>query len=116
MSHVLVVASSPLIAETLIDWLSAQGHDTTVVTDFASAKPQLDTNPPDLLVAQVKLGEFNGMHLAIRSRDETPSIVIGAPDCVLQAEASRQKICYLAEPLEQGTFDATARQLCTRVH
>ena len=115
-SRVLVVAPSADVAETLTNWLSSAGHETTVVSDFASAKPQLDANPPDLLVAQVKLGAFNGLHLAIRARARllaTPSIVIGDADCVLEAEARQQHVCYLTEPLEEASFARSAREAMT---
>lgn len=120
MAHrVLVVASCPVVADTIAAWLASDGHETTVVSDFASAKPQLDANPPDLLIAQIKLGAFNGLHLAIRARarkQAIASIVIGDADSVLQAEARQQHVRYLTEPLEETTFSATAREAMIRVH
>jgi DNA-binding response OmpR family regulator len=118
-NRVLVVASCPVVADTLTAWLTSQGHDTTVVRDFASAKPQLDVNPPDLLIAQIKLGAFNGLHLAIRARarkQTIASIVIGDADRVLEEEARLQDVRYLTEPLEEASFSATAREVMVRVH
>jgi DNA-binding response OmpR family regulator len=117
--RVLVVASNPNVAETIADWSSSDGYDTQVLADFASAKPALDANPPDLLVAQVKLGPFNGLHLAIRARAQhrdTPAIVIGPPDSVLEAEARQQNVRYLTEPLEEAAFAQTAREMMRRIH
>lgn len=117
--RILVVASSPELAETLASWLSSAGHETRVLTDFVSAKPELDTHPPDLLVTQVKLGAFNGLHLAIRARHrhrDTPTIVIGDPDRVLEAEARHQDVRYLTQPLKETSFSETARELIDRIH
>lgn len=113
-ARVLVVASNPQMGETVVGWLTSAGHDTRLLSDFASAKPEIDADPPALLVAEVKLGAFNGLHLAIRARGRnrnTPSIVIGDPDRVLEAEARRQHVRYLTQPLEEATFSETARQM-----
>jgi DNA-binding response OmpR family regulator len=118
-NRVLVVASCPVFADTITAWLASDGHEATVVSDFASAKPELDANPPDLLVAQIKLGAFNGLHLAIRARarkQTIASIVIGDADCVLQEEARQQHVRYLTEPVEESTFAAMAREAMVRVH
>jgi DNA-binding response OmpR family regulator len=117
--RVLVVAPDPDVADTLIDWLSSQGHAAHVVTDFEAAKPELDGNPPDLLVTEVKLGAFNGLHLAIRARTspwDTPSIVIGDPDCVLEKDARNEHVRYLTQPLEESVFSETARQMIGSIH
>jgi DNA-binding response OmpR family regulator len=118
-NRVLVVASSPDVAATLTGWLTSEGHETTVVRDFASAKPELDANPPDLLIAQIKLGAFNGLHLAIRARARkqiVASIVIGDDDSVLQEEARQQDVRYLTEPLDETSFSAIAREAMIPIH
>jgi DNA-binding response OmpR family regulator len=114
--RILVVAANPALAETVVSWLSTAGHRASVVTDFASAKPELDAHPPDLLVTEIKLGAFNGLHLAIRSRATTPAIVIGDPDCVLEAEARQQQVQYLSLPLDETAFSRAAHDVIDAVH
>lgn len=106
-SRALVVAPTPEIAQSLVDWLSAHGHEVVLLNDFAAARQELDARPPSLLVTELKLGAFNGLHLTLRARARTPSvtaIVIGDADCVLQAEAREQHTRYLVRPFDERTF------------
>src|SRR5512134_2941623 len=72
--RVLVVAPHAEVANTVVGWLTSQGHQASLVKDFVSARSEIDANPPDLLVTEVKLGEFNGLQLAIRAHVHTPTI------------------------------------------
>lgn len=102
MARILVVSQDSAECTTLVEWLSAAGHSASVVSDFPHAKKQLDARPPDVLIANVKLGEYNGLHLAIRAKfapSPTPVIVVGPPDAVLRAEAERQHAGYLTIPV-----------------
>jgi len=106
-AHALVVAPTPEIAQRLVGWLSSHGHEVVLLNDFASARQELDARPPGLLVTELKLGAFNGLHLTLRARARFPSvsaIVIGDADCVLQAEARTQHTQYLVRPFDESTF------------
>ncbi|MGH9345656.1 MAG: hypothetical protein ACRD26_00175 [Vicinamibacterales bacterium] len=108
----LVVVTDPALGETLVDWLAQGGYGARVVRTFAAARAELDAAPPDLLVAQVKLEAYNGLHLAIRWRSrgaKTPVILIGDPDPVLQAEADRHHASYLTLPLDEALLLETVR-------
>lgn len=100
----LVVVTDPGLGESLADWLAKAGYTPRVVRSFAAARAELDGSPPDLLVAQVKLGAYNGLHLAIRARSrgsKMPLILVGDPDPVLQAEAARHHASYLTTALDE---------------
>jgi len=110
--RVLVVAPHADVAETVVGWLTSQGHETRLVTDFVSAKPELDAHPPDLLVTEIKLGAFNGLHLAIRAHSQctrTSTIVIGDADNALEREAFEQHASYVRQPQLATMFADTAR-------
>ena len=48
---------------------------------------QLRTQP-HLVISQLRLGAYNGLHVAIRARrDGIPAVVIGTPDMVLERDA-----------------------------
>jgi hypothetical protein len=82
------------MGRAVVLWIGDK-HDLLVVPTFAVAKNHLRTRPR-LLIAELKLGEYNGLHLALRARvDGIPAIVIGASDSVWQAEAERLGACYL---------------------
>jgi hypothetical protein len=82
-----------------------------MVSDFATAKELLGTNP-ELLITELKLGAFNGLHLAIRAGAQgTPTIIIGDPDPVLEAEAKRQRARYLTSLADPDQIIGVAREL-----
>jgi DNA-binding response OmpR family regulator len=106
----LVVTATPEISDRVAEWLAAAGYSAVVVREFRAARRELDAAIPDLLVTEVKLGAHNGLHLAIlvRSRGwNTPVVIIGVTDPVLQAEAAQHQATYLTTPLEhQSLMDA----------
>jgi hypothetical protein len=99
-TQVLVVGRSGGVACTLAPDLVAAGYQTLVASEFGEAKALL-AKRPSLLITEVKLGAYNGLHLAIRARAVgTPTLVIGDPDPVLQADAQRQHALYVTPPLD----------------
>jgi len=114
LHRILVVASNGRVVERVLR--SVPGHEIVLRTDFESARLELDRHPPDLVVAQVRLGAFNGLHLAIRARGRglpTQTILIGEPDAVLEHEAKEQHAHYLAWPVDQQTLAATIHDVLT---
>jgi DNA-binding response OmpR family regulator len=109
----IVVVSEPSFGETLVEWLSASGYAARVIRTFAAARAELDATSPDLLVAQIKLGAYNGLHLAIRARSrggKTPVILVGDADSVLETEAERLQASYLRTPLDEQVLLETVRR------
>jgi DNA-binding response OmpR family regulator len=109
----MVVVSEPNIGETLVEWLSGSGYAARVIRTFAAARAELDGSSPDLLIAQIKLGAYNGLHLAIRARSrgsKTPVILVGDRDPVLQSEADRLHASYLTTPLDEQLLLETVRR------
>ncbi len=109
----IVVVSETGLGETLSEWLSAAGYAARVIRTFAAARAELDGVSPALLVAQIKLGAYNGLHLAIRARSrgsKTPVILVGDRDSVLQTEADRLHASYLTTPLEEQVLLETLRR------
>lgn len=65
--RVLVVSPTSFLAKTLASVISRAGHRVTAVETFQAAKAHLQS-APDLLITDLKLGEYNGLHLALRCR------------------------------------------------
>ena len=73
------------------------------VGTFEEASRILRTNPPDLLIADVRLGPFNGLQLVISSPQPIPAIIItGFADPVLEADARRRGADYVLKPVSPG--------------
>ena len=98
--RVLVVAPSRPLARELAATLTAAGCAPIVVSDFVAARALLESRP-DFLISELKLGAYNGLHLAIRAAGQgTPAIIVGDADAVLQAEAERYKAAFLSTPVD----------------
>lgn len=115
MSHrhrILVVAQQPKVAERVTSWVRTAGHHVSLETTFADGRAGLETTP-DVLFAEVKLGEYNGLHLALRARARgIPAIISGPLDPVLAHEAAAVGAIYLEGPLSRTrVLEALARQL-----
>jgi DNA-binding response OmpR family regulator len=83
----IVVVSEPALGNDLRTWLPAEAYRVTTVRTFAAAKAQLRSQP-NLVITQLKLGEHNGLHLALRARCQgIPAVVIGEPDVVFERDA-----------------------------
>jgi len=108
--RILVVAPTPSVAGKVFAWLTDAGCGVTVVDSFASAKRQLE-HDPCLLISEIRLGDYNGLHLALRAQARgIPSILIGHPDPVLERDAQQIGAIYLSE-LNAQRFCAIAKPL-----
>lgn len=67
---------------------------------FAEGRRLLGEEAPDLLVADLRLGEYNGLQLVAAAPLVVPSIIVtGFPDPVLQAEALKLGARYITKPI-----------------
>jgi DNA-binding NtrC family response regulator len=80
------------------------GYRTFGATSFADAKRMLIAEQPSILVADVRLGEFNGIQLLMLARELTPGItaVITNPfvDSVLAEETRRLGGTFMVKPID----------------
>lgn len=77
-------------------------------SSFHAARKALDSVEPDLLIADVRLDDFNGIHLAILSRLERPRtrvlITHAFADAMLEREAKRCDAAFIVNPLANPDF------------
>ena len=93
--RVLVVATSTRLANALLNWLAPSGYEVLVATTYPAGKEQLAFHP-DLVITEVKLGQFNGLQLAIRAgAADIPTIVLGVDDPVLQQDARHLGVSFV---------------------
>jgi DNA-binding response OmpR family regulator len=107
-ARILVVDDEPAVLETLAWGLRRGGFDVTTQARFADARRHIDTDPPDALVTDVRLGAFNGLQLALhmrQARPHAPIIVLsGFDDPMLRREAEALGGVYLTKPLTGDTL------------
>lgn len=78
----LAIPGSTTAAATR-DLFAQAGIDAVAVTTFEDAVTALNSSCPDLLAAAMRLGEFNGLHLALRAHalyPDLPVLILGAAD------------------------------------
>src|SRR5918996_2505279 len=99
MATILIVDDHRVTRLGLAEMLESAGYDVVTAGTFQEARRILRETPPDLLIADVRLGSFNGLQLVISAQHRVPAIVItGYADAVLEAEARRGGADYLVKP------------------
>jgi CheY-like chemotaxis protein len=86
--------------------LEAAGYRVRAAANFEEAKAMLASECPAILVTDLRLGPYNGLHLVLRSLKTNPQIgaVVTShiADPVLEAEARRQHALFVLHPLSDA--------------
>jgi DNA-binding NtrC family response regulator len=103
MPTISIVAASGR-GTTLKSRLEDAGHEVTLAGSFHDGAALLSSNSPDLLITEVQLGEFNGLHLVLRHRTKHPGLRAIAVnpfyDSVLAYEAANCGATYVTGSIE----------------
>jgi DNA-binding response OmpR family regulator len=112
---ILVVSADPHVLSDRVTALRRAGFSARASSSFPDARRMLEDGPaPEILVTDVRLGPYNGLHLVAVARVEFPracSIVIGANDHVLEVEATGLGARYLSGPVSSQALQATIAEL-----
>ena len=105
---ILLVHADSVVLQRLEAVLLKEGHAVATATSFKWAKQLLSSIGPDLLVADVRLGAFNGLGLALRAQldhADLPVIITDSTyDPVLEREATSLGVVYVVNPLQNAEF------------
>jgi DNA-binding NtrC family response regulator len=118
MSYVrsaLLVAPTAQLSNTLAKSIRDAGYRLTVVKTFAAAKQVLSLRP-DVLITELKLADYNGLHLALRGRTMgIPSIVVAEKD--FEHEVEQLGAVWLSPESSEGEdLPLTLTRLTQDVH
>ena len=95
--------------------LVSAGFLVTCASTYDQAKQGLLCAPPDLLVTDVRLGAYNGLHLVVRAHSDHPSmpaIVMDVHhDRMLESETQNAGAVYVGKPLGAGPLVALVQKL-----
>jgi DNA-binding response OmpR family regulator len=101
---VLIAEDDPATLNGLAGYLRGVGFSVIPLPSFAEAHRIMPFAKPDVVVADVRLGEYNGLQLAVQALalDPPPAIIVtsGFDDPVLKAEAQRLGATFLMKPIE----------------
>ena len=92
--------------------LQRAGYDVIATDSVPEGRRALEEGAPDLLIADVRLGEFNGLQLIAMSGRPIPAIVVTAfVDPALEADARRLGAHYLVKPITPGVLLSLVEEL-----
>jgi DNA-binding response OmpR family regulator len=74
MSQILVVSNDRGGLADMLSVLNAAGYSASGASTFEEAKRFLADRSPDLVIADERLGAFNGLHIIMRARAEHPHV------------------------------------------
>lgn len=112
--RILVVEDDPPLLSAVERALSEAGERVQGCADFTSGRTALREGQFDALITDVRLGDYNGIQLAVIARDLHPHIRIivysGYNDPVLREEADRLGAIYLVKPVPASQLLQLIRQ------
>jgi FixJ family two-component response regulator len=96
----LIVDDDTATREGLARMLADDGYRVLTADSFERALAVLKNKSPDLLLLDVRLGEFNGLQLLVTAQHPVPAIVMtGYADAVLERDARQLGAEYLVKPI-----------------
>jgi len=109
MAPLILLVATDLTARRRIDHLlSDDGYLVAPSSSFHHANQLLDSVSPDLVIADVRLDAFNGLHLALRCRANHPLLPViithDSADTLLAGEAQRLGAAFIVDPLTDPSF------------
>ena len=82
-----------------VDALRSVGFNVSTAGDFGQALDLVQSEPPDALITELRLGAFNGLHLVMRLQGHAPESVAVVytefPDPVLEKQALQMGAHFL---------------------
>jgi two-component system, NtrC family, response regulator AlgB len=107
---VVVAEDDPAALDGLSQWLAGEGFTVLSCATFAEARAQLASRRVAALLTDVRLAEFNGLHLVQLARTQHPRaglvVFSGHSDGVLQAEARSLGALWLLKPIDLDALRA----------
>ena len=98
---ILIVEDHEATRRGLQALLTNAGHVVRSAGTFAEGRRSLAEQVPDLLIADLRLGEFNGLQLVATAPLAVPTIIVtGFPDPVIEAEALKLGAHYITKPID----------------
>jgi two-component system NtrC family sensor kinase len=107
-SPILLVDTRFPVLRRMGDLLRRSGYDVIEAGSFEEGNRLLAERRPPLLISNLRLAAFNGLHLVHLGRltqpDLTAIIISAGADVALQAEAERAGASLLVEPVPNSTL------------
>ena len=107
-NKILILDDNPPIAALYGAALESAGHPVVVCTSYEEARAFLKQEVPRGLLTDVRVGEYNGLQLAMFFRSQSPDgallVVSGHDDVVIRREADQMNAGFLVKPLDMSSL------------
>jgi len=117
-ASVLVVEPTLSDAISVAATLTKHQFQVTLAETFVKAKERIGSRPPDVLITDVRLAEYNGLHLVLRAtaqRERTAAIVLSSSmDEVLRADAESMGATFIVKPVSERDLAAAVFRTLSR--
>ena len=108
---VLIVDDDDQTRAGLAELLARAGYHCTSAGSFHEALQFLRAHPPDLLITDIRLDDFNGLQLVLESPPSLPAIVMtGYADPVLENDTTRAGASYVTKPIDADLLLGLVKQ------
>lgn len=108
---VLIVDDEAGTRVGLAEVLETAGYETVAADGFLVALRILRTSRPDVLVTDIRLGEYNGLQLLIHEPTVPAIVMSGFTDPVLRTEAEHLGASYLTKPVSPAALLELVREM-----
>jgi CheY-like chemotaxis protein len=121
MAHILVVSNDGTSLYQTLDVLSDAGHKTCGASTFHQAMTQIAHQSPDLIIADERLGEYNGLHVILSARAKRSGVggIVTTPvkNRALEADAKSLNVECVVWPKNRTDWAASiSRTLGAEMH
>jgi DNA-binding response OmpR family regulator len=117
--RILVLDDDEHALSGMVELLRDAGHNVTGATTYDAAKRLLAVSPFDLLVSDVRLRSFNGLHLVMQTRTDHPEtaiiIITGYDDPLIDLEAHRYHADLVRKPIRPAEFRQRVNEALSQV-
>jgi DNA-binding response OmpR family regulator len=111
MSQILVVSNDHTQLVQTVSILRGAGYHARGASTFEDASRLLKHRPPDLVIADECLGDFNGLHIIMRARARHPDVLAIVTSPVksrgLEADARSLNVECMLKPRDPAEWVAS---------
>jgi len=114
MKRALIVDDDLRILALATRWLAGSDFEIQTASTFADARNEIREHAPDIVVTDIRLGEFNGIQLGMIARETRPDVKLvimsGYDDPVLRRDVDDLHATFLSKPMRQHALVAAMRE------
>jgi CheY-like chemotaxis protein len=109
--RILVVEDDRATRRGMVALLAAAGYDVVESNSMPDALERIEARPPDLVITDLRLAEFNGLYLAAVNPRRIPIVIVtGHFDRGLEAEAHELGAEFLIKPVRPSQLLAVVER------